>query len=144
MSSDPWALAASCRQRRHWRHWPWGWMALGLSLAAWACLAVMAFLVTASIGMPGDGNHAMQATRVPMFVTLLVGALVAIGGFGRQPGRVLAASPAGRCSHGLGVAAALATAVLFVAAGTEGLAAQSCRSGTHRANAIWQWTGVQR
>ncbi|MGV7194392.1 hypothetical protein [Xanthomonas cannabis] len=85
MSSDPWALAASCRQRRHWRHWPWGWMALGLSLAAWACLAVMAFLVTASIGMPGDGNHAMQATRVPMFVTLWAGALVALGGFVASP-----------------------------------------------------------
>lgn len=85
MSSDPWALAASRRQLWHWRHLPWGWMALGLSLAAWACLAVMAFLVTASIGMPGDGNHAMQATRVPMFVTLLVGALVAIGGCVASP-----------------------------------------------------------
>ncbi|MEA9565029.1 hypothetical protein [Xanthomonas sp. WHRI 8932A] len=80
MSSDPWALVAARRQRRHWRQWPWGWMALGLSLAAWACLAVMAFLVTASIGMPGDGSHAMQATRIPMFVTLLVGALVTLGG----------------------------------------------------------------
>ncbi|MCS3746454.1 dipeptide/tripeptide permease [Xanthomonas arboricola] len=85
MSSDPWALAASRRQRRHWRHWPWGWMALGLSLAAWACLAVMAFLVTASIGMPGDGNHAMQATRTPMLVTLLTGALLTLGGLVASP-----------------------------------------------------------
>ncbi|WP_115527597.1 MULTISPECIES: hypothetical protein [Xanthomonas] len=85
MSSDPWVLAAARRQRRHWRHWPWGWMALGLSLAAWACLAVMAFLVTASIGMPGDGSHAMQATRIPMFVTLLVGVLVTLGGLVASP-----------------------------------------------------------
>ncbi|MEA9556465.1 hypothetical protein VC273_11235 [Xanthomonas nasturtii] len=85
MSSDPWALAAARRQRRHWRQWPWGWMALGMSLAAWACLAVMAFLVTASIGMPGDGSHAMQATRIPMFVTLLVGALVTLGGLVASP-----------------------------------------------------------
>ncbi|MCC8560418.1 hypothetical protein G8D12_10250 [Xanthomonas vesicatoria] len=79
MSSDPWALAAAHRQRRHWRHWPWGWIALGLSLAAWACLAVMAFLAAASVGMPGDGSHAMQATRIPMLATLLVGALVTLG-----------------------------------------------------------------
>ncbi len=85
MSFDPWALAASRRQRRHWRHWPWGWMALGLSLAAWACLAVTAFLVTASIGMPGDGNHAMQATRMPMLVTFLTGALLTLGGLVAGP-----------------------------------------------------------
>ncbi|KQR18659.1 hypothetical protein ASF90_00290 [Xanthomonas sp. Leaf148] len=45
----------------------------------------MAFLVTASIGMPGDGSHAMQATRIPMFVTLLVGALVTLGGLVASP-----------------------------------------------------------
>lgn len=45
-------------------------------------------------GMPGDGSHAMQATRTPMLVTLVVGALVTLGGLvagplalrlGRQP-----------------------------------------------------------
>lgn len=34
------------RQRRQWRHWPWGWVVLGLSLSAWACFAVMAFLAS--------------------------------------------------------------------------------------------------
>ncbi|APP85188.1 hypothetical protein ABQZ99_008745 [Xanthomonas hortorum pv. vitians] len=80
MSSDPWAQAALHQQRRHWRGWPWGWIALGLSVGAWACMAVMAFLVTASIGMPGDGSHAMQTTRIPMLVTLVVAALVTLGG----------------------------------------------------------------
>ncbi|MBB4596976.1 hypothetical protein FHR62_001621 [Xanthomonas arboricola] len=75
MSSDAWALAASQRQRRQWRHWPWGWIALVASIAAWACMAAMVFLVAASIGMPGDGDHAMQATRVPMLVTLLLAAV---------------------------------------------------------------------
>ncbi|MCW1977289.1 hypothetical protein [Xanthomonas campestris] len=94
MSLDPWAQAAVRRQRRQWRHWRWGWMALGLSLSAWTCFAVMAFLAAASFGMPGDGSHAMQATRTPMLVTLVVGALVTLGGLvagplalrlGRQP-----------------------------------------------------------
>ncbi|PPU64740.1 hypothetical protein XcodCFBP4690_07760 [Xanthomonas codiaei] len=84
MSSVPRALATH-RQRRRWRKWPWGWMALGLSLAAWACLAVMVLLVTASIGMPGDGNQAMQATRIPMLVTLLAGALATVGGLVASP-----------------------------------------------------------
>lgn len=85
MSPDPWAQAAVRRQRRQWRHWPWGWVALGLSLSAWACFAVMAFLAAASFGMPGDGSHAMQATRTPMLVTLVVGALVTLGGLVAGP-----------------------------------------------------------
>lgn len=79
MSSDPWAQAASRRQRRQWRHWPWGGIALVASIIAWACMAAMTFLVAASIGMPGDGDHAMQATRIPMLVTLLLAAVAITG-----------------------------------------------------------------
>lgn len=79
MSLDPWAALAARRQRRHWRHWPWGWMAFGLSLAAWASVFMLAFLVLASVGMPGDGNHAMQATRIPLLLTLSIGVLVTVG-----------------------------------------------------------------
>ncbi|UXA52893.1 hypothetical protein M0D46_20695 [Xanthomonas prunicola] len=58
---------------------------MGLSLTARACLAVLALLFTASTGMPGDGNQAMQATRMPMLVTLLTGALMTLGGLVASP-----------------------------------------------------------
>lgn len=63
-------------------------------------MAVMAVLFTASVGMPGDGDHAMQATRLPMRITLLMAMLAAVGSlatgsaalrFGRQPGAAIAA-----------------------------------------------------
>ncbi|WP_349986473.1 hypothetical protein ABRP17_002380 [Stenotrophomonas sp. WHRI 8082] len=79
MSQDPWAALDARRQRRHWRQWPWGWTALALSIAAWICLFALAFLVAASVGMPGDGDHAMRATRVPLFITVAFGGLVVIG-----------------------------------------------------------------
>lgn len=78
-------------------------MTLGLSLAAWACLAVMAFLVTASIGMPGDGNQAMQATRIPMFVTLLAGALVTVAGLVVSPVALSLRRQPGAAALGLGL-----------------------------------------
>ncbi|MFK3845260.1 hypothetical protein CXF96_12810 [Stenotrophomonas sp. Betaine-02u-21] len=79
MSLDPWAALAARRQRRQWRHWPWGWTALGLSLAAWASVFMLAFLVLASVGMPGDGDHALRATRIPLLITLCIGVLVTLG-----------------------------------------------------------------
>ncbi|MBD7955734.1 hypothetical protein H9654_16170 [Stenotrophomonas sp. Sa5BUN4] len=79
MSLDPWAALDARRQRRQWRHWPWGWTALGLSLAAWASVFMLAFLVLASVGMPGDGDHALRATRIPLLITLSIGALVTLG-----------------------------------------------------------------
>ena len=79
MSLDPWAALDARRQRRQWRHWPWGWMSLGLSLAAWASVFMLAFLVLASVGMPGDGDHALRATRIPLLITLSIGALVTLG-----------------------------------------------------------------
>ncbi|KGU57691.1 membrane protein [Xanthomonas phaseoli pv. phaseoli] len=63
----------------------------------------MAVLLTASIGMPGDGDHAMQATRLPMRITLVMAMMVmmaAVGSLatgsaalrlGRQPGVAIAA-----------------------------------------------------
>jgi hypothetical protein len=79
MSLDPWAALAARRQRRQWRHWPWGWTALGLSLAAWASVFMLAFLVLASVGMPGDGDHALRATRIPLLITLCIGVLLTLG-----------------------------------------------------------------
>lgn len=79
MSLDPWAALDARRQRRQWRRWPWGWTALGLSLAAWASVFMLAFLVLASVGMPGDGDHALRATRIPLLITLSIGVLVTIG-----------------------------------------------------------------
>ncbi|KHS06840.1 MULTISPECIES: hypothetical protein [Xanthomonas] len=63
----------------------------------------MAVLLTASIGMPGDGDHAMQATRLPMRITLvmaMMAMMAAVGSLatgsaalrlGRQPGVAIAA-----------------------------------------------------
>lgn len=79
MSLDPWAALDARRQRRQWRHWPWGWTALGLSLAAWASVFMLAFLVLASVGMPGDGDHALRTTRIPLLITLSIGVLVTLG-----------------------------------------------------------------
>ncbi|WP_238319552.1 hypothetical protein [Xanthomonas maliensis] len=51
--------------------------------------------MAASIGMPGDGSHALQATRVPMLLALPAAALATLGalvasplafGLQRQPG----------------------------------------------------------
>ncbi|MCD0246399.1 hypothetical protein JWH11_12260 [Xanthomonas melonis] len=60
--------------RRHWHHWPWGWMALGSSLATWVCAALLAVVFTASISMPGDGSHALQSTRSAGLLVLAVAA----------------------------------------------------------------------
>lgn len=66
-------------------------------------MAVMAVLLTASIGMPGDGDHAMQATRLPMRITLvmaMMAMMAAVGSLatgsaalrlGRQPGMAIVA-----------------------------------------------------
>nr|WP_230595234.1 hypothetical protein [Xanthomonas vasicola] len=78
MNCDPWVVAALHRPSRQWRHCPWGWLALAASIAAWACMAVMVVLFTVSVGVPGDGDHVMQATRVPMLITLVVAAIATV------------------------------------------------------------------
>ncbi|WP_017166237.1 hypothetical protein [Xanthomonas phaseoli] len=58
----------------------------------------MAVLFSASIGMPGDGDHAMQATRLPLRITAIMATTAAVGvtgsaalRLGRQPGAAIAA-----------------------------------------------------
>lgn len=80
MSQDPWAALEARRQRRHWRAWPWGWAALLLSIGAWACAFMLMVLVMASVGMPGDGSHAMQATAPYLYATLALGGATVLGG----------------------------------------------------------------
>ncbi|KGE52609.1 hypothetical protein WCN79_14080 [Xanthomonas axonopodis pv. vasculorum] len=50
--------------------------------------------------MPGDGDHAMQVTRLPMRITLTMATIAAVGSLatgsaalrlGRQPGEAIAA-----------------------------------------------------
>ena len=79
MSQDPWAALEARRQRRHWRQWPWGWAALLLSFGAWVCTFMLTVLVMASVGMPGDGSHAMQATAPYLYITLALGGTALLG-----------------------------------------------------------------
>lgn len=79
MSQDPWAALEARRQRRHWRGWPWGWAALLLSFAAWACTFMLMVLVMTSVGMPGDGSHALQATAPYLYLTLALGVGTLLG-----------------------------------------------------------------
>jgi F0F1-type ATP synthase membrane subunit c/vacuolar-type H+-ATPase subunit K len=78
MTMDPWAALEARRQRRHWRAWPWGWAALVLGVAAWGCAFMLTILVMASVGMPGDGSHAMQATQPYLLFTLALSAAVVL------------------------------------------------------------------
>lgn len=45
------------------RGWPWGLVALGLSVLAWASLLLGVMAFAASFGSPGDGNHGIQAMQ---------------------------------------------------------------------------------
>ena len=54
--------------------WPWGLVALGLSVLAWASLLLGVMAFAASFGSPGDGNHGIQAMQywiVAALVTVL-------------------------------------------------------------------------
>lgn len=55
MSRDPWAALEAQRRRRHWRQWPWGWVALATALLMWVSLAYGVLLAAGSMRMPGDG-----------------------------------------------------------------------------------------
>ncbi len=66
------------------RVWPWGLIALGLSVLAWASLLMGVLAFAASFGSPGDGNHGMQAMQYWILAALatlglsFVGSLVAM------------------------------------------------------------------
>ncbi|HFK2921302.1 TPA: hypothetical protein ACGY72_002489 [Stenotrophomonas maltophilia] len=53
------------------RGWPWGLIALGLSVLTWMALVVGVLAFTAGFRPPGDGNNGVQATQ-----WWLLGALV--------------------------------------------------------------------
>ncbi len=77
MSRDPKAVRDV---RRRWRTWPWGWAALLLSIGAWACTFMLVVLVMTSMGTPGDGSHALQATAPYLYFTLALGVGLLLGG----------------------------------------------------------------
>lgn len=79
MSQDPWAAQEARRQRRQWRGWPWGWAALLLSIGAWACTFMLVVLVLTSVGMPGDGSHALQSRAPYLYFTLALGGALVLG-----------------------------------------------------------------
>jgi len=66
------------------RGWPWGLIALGLSVLSWASLLLGVLAFAASFGSPGDGNHGMQAMQYWILAALVtlglsfVGSLVAM------------------------------------------------------------------
>lgn len=77
MSPDP---QAAQNVRRRWRAWPWGWAALLLSIGAWACTFMLVVLVMTSMGMPGDGSHALQGSAPYLYFTLALGVGLLLGG----------------------------------------------------------------
>lgn len=105
MSLDPWAALEAQRRRRHWRSWPWGWVALALGLLTWAAFGYAVLLGAAGMRMPGDG--AAPHWQATMFKVSFCAAAV-----------MYAASAAstvlGWRLHRARVAAALAAVVLVV------------------------------
>ncbi|CCP10955.1 hypothetical protein SMSKK35_2305 [Stenotrophomonas maltophilia SKK35] len=80
------------------RGWPWGLIALGLSVPAWASLLLGVLAFAASFGSPGDGNHGMRAMQYWILAALVmlglsfVGSLVAmVLAWRRQRGPIWAA-----------------------------------------------------
>ncbi|HHA2535204.1 TPA: hypothetical protein ACOEBE_002875 [Stenotrophomonas maltophilia] len=69
------------------RGWPWGLIALGLSVLTWIALVVGVLAFTAGFRPPGDGNNGVQATQ-----WWLLGALVTmVLSWRRRRGPILAA-----------------------------------------------------
>ncbi|HDS1578643.1 hypothetical protein [uncultured Stenotrophomonas sp.] len=61
------------------RGWPWGLIALGLSVLAWAALVMGVLAFAASFAPPGDGNHGVQAMQYWVLAALLTLGLSFIG-----------------------------------------------------------------
>ncbi|AWH53027.1 hypothetical protein C1924_07480 [Stenotrophomonas sp. ESTM1D_MKCIP4_1] len=75
MSLDPWAALEAQRRRRHWRSWPWGWVALALGLLAWGAFGYAVLLGAAGTRMPGDGA-APQWQASALRVSLIASAVM--------------------------------------------------------------------
>ncbi len=101
MSRDPWLALEN--QRRHWKHWPWGLIALGLAVLFTVGMFGLVLIGAASVRPPGDGGSALNL-RV-YFIALLVAELVG------AVGCVAAAVLAWRLNRGK-VAAGLAIILL--------------------------------
>lgn len=61
------------------RGWPWGLVALGLSVLAWASVLMGVLAFAASFGSPGDGNHGIQAMRYWILAALVTLGLSFVG-----------------------------------------------------------------
>jgi len=78
VSLDPWVALEAQRRRRHWRNWPWGWVALALGLLTWVAFGYMVLLGAAGMRMPGDG--AAPRWQATMFNVSLCAAAVMYAG----------------------------------------------------------------
>ncbi|KOQ62225.1 MULTISPECIES: hypothetical protein [Stenotrophomonas] len=109
MSRDPWVALEAQRRRRHWRQWPWGLIALGLSAVFTVGLFCLVLIGAASVRPPGDGGSVLDLRAY--FIALVVGELLA------SAGCVASAVLAWRLNHGK-VPAGLAIILLSLWIGT--------------------------
>ena len=144
MSQDPWAALEARRQRRNWRRWPWGWAALGFSIAAWGCLFLLTIVAMGSVGMPGDGDHAMRAAAPYLYFTLALSAAVLLGCLGSSVLAIVLRRQRAGGWAALALLAVLAAVILLPVLASRlvrdggqmqlGLSSRAC---------IWQAAGVQ-
>jgi len=80
------------------RGWPWGLIALGLSVLTWIALVVGVLAFTAGFRPPGDGNNGVQATQwwllgalVTMVLSFLGSPVAMVLAWRRRRGPILAA-----------------------------------------------------
>ncbi|WP_329913815.1 MULTISPECIES: hypothetical protein [Stenotrophomonas] len=80
------------------RGWPWGLIALGLSVLTWIALVVGVLAFTSGFRPPGDGNNGVQATQwwllgalVTMVLSFLGSPVAMVLAWRRRHGPILAA-----------------------------------------------------
>lgn len=117
------------------RSWPWGVIALSLSLLAWACLSGTLLAFAASFGSPGDGNHGMQVMQF-----WIVGGLLSL--LLSFAGSLAAIVMAWRCRRGA-ICASIAGALLVMLLSLVLIVIGATRGPSLAASdtAIWQVTG---
>lgn len=96
MSQDPWRALDARRQRRAWRQWPWGLIALGLALLSLSGVFFIFMLMGAAMRPPGDG----AGINLKPYVLVL-----ALAELGTISAGVIAAILAWRFNRGKGLAA---------------------------------------